>query len=181
MNSFAFLRDFPFGWLWLFLFGVILFRAGGTYALGRLIARGATRSPRIRRMTSSARFARAKRLIDDYGVTVVVLGFLLIGVQTVIHLAAGTTRMRLGHYLPGLVIGGAVWALIYSTVGFVGFTAVSAAYREHPVLTVLVAAGVLLGVLASIVVNRHLGRKRTAAEAADGHRIPADLPGGAAE
>src|SRR5699024_5342552 len=46
-------------------------------------------------------------------------------------------------YIPALVVGGAVWATIYTTIGSVSVAAIAAAYTRWPVPTVVVT--VLLG------------------------------------
>src|SRR5699024_4243627 len=58
--------------------------------------------------------------------------FLMIGIQTVLNLAAGTTGASCRRYLPALAGGGAAWATIYSTLGLVGFQALAGGYQAAP-------------------------------------------------
>ncbi|WP_309132866.1 VTT domain-containing protein [Brevibacterium sp.] len=131
---------------WLILFGIILARAGGTFLLGRLARKGMRRIQRVEKIMSGPKYRKAERMIERYGAPVIVLSFLMIGVQTVLNLAAGTTGMSYRRYVPALVIGGSLWALIYSTVGFIGFRALAHAYEAAPGLTVGLGACVVLAI-----------------------------------
>ncbi len=136
----------PIAVTWLILFGIILARAGGTFLLGRLARRGMRRIERVEKIMSGPKYQRAERMIERYGAPVIVLSFLMIGVQTVLNLAAGTTGMSYRRYLPALVLGGSLWALIYSTVGFIGFRALAQAYQAAPGLTVGLGACFVLAI-----------------------------------
>ena len=67
--------------------------------------------------------------------------------------------MSLRRYLPALGIGGAVWALIYSTVGLVGLSAIATAYRENPAVTLGLSA-----VFVAAIVGLTIGLRRAEAE-----------------
>ena len=128
--------SFPIAVTWLIMFGIIICRAGGTFLLGRLARKGIRRFDRIEKIMSGPKYRRAEDTIDRFGAPVVALSFLTVGLQTVVNLAAGTTGMRYRRYVPALAVGGSLWALIYSTVGFLGFKAVAKAYQAEPGLTV---------------------------------------------
>ena len=66
------------------------------------------------------------------------------GFQTLINLASGVTRMSLRHYLPAVVVGSVIWALVDATIGFVGFTAVTALYARSPLLAIGITAAAAL-------------------------------------
>lgn len=141
-----------FAGLWV----VVFLRANATYWLGRAVLAGATHT-RLRRVTASAGFQRAQDLVERWGAPVVSLSFLTVGFQTAANLSAGVTRMPLRHYLPAVVVGGAAWALIYSTLGLVGWSAVALAWRRWP-------AGVLIaGALALIALVWFVTRRMHAA------------------
>lgn len=108
-------ENWPVAALFVFLFGLAFTRAGATYAL----ARGA-REVGDRRTTLLDRpgVARAERTVRKYGAPAVSLCFLTVGIQTAVHLAAGSLRMPLRRYLPALALGALVWATLYSTIGF---------------------------------------------------------------
>jgi membrane protein DedA with SNARE-associated domain len=81
-----------------------------------------------------------------------------VGFQTLMNLAAGVMRMSLRHYLPAVVVGSVIWAFIYGTIGFVGFTAVAALYEKSPLLAIslsVVAAGLLAWWIVSQVRAAH--------------------------
>src|SRR5699024_3860361 len=128
--------SFPIAVTWLILFGIILARAGGTFLLGRLARTGIRRIERVDRMMSGPKYRKAEAMIERYGAPVIAVSFLMIGIQTVLNLAAGTTGMSYRRYLPALAVGGAMWATIYSTVGLIGFKALAAGYQAAPGLTV---------------------------------------------
>lgn len=139
--------SFPIAVTWLILFGIILARAGGTYLLGRLARTGIRKIDRVDKIMSGPKYRKAEDMIDRFGAPVIALSFLLIGVQTVLNLAAGTSAMRLRRYLPALVVGGSLWALIYSTVGLIGFKALAKAYEVAPGLTIGVGACFVLAIV----------------------------------
>lgn len=88
--------------LFVFLFGVAFARAGATYAL----ARGACNvGSRHTALLQRPGVARAEGAVRRYGAPVVTLCFLTVGVQTAVHLAAGSLRMPLRRYLPALALG----------------------------------------------------------------------------
>ncbi|MGC2941094.1 MULTISPECIES: DedA family protein [unclassified Brevibacterium] len=127
--------SFPIAVTWLIMFGIIICRAGGTFLLGRFARKGIRKFERVEKIMAGPKYRRAEDTIDRFGAPVVALSFLTVGLQTVVNLAAGTTGMRYRRYVPALVVGGSLWALIYSTVGFLGFKAVAKAYQAEPGLT----------------------------------------------
>ncbi|MCZ9337829.1 hypothetical protein NGM37_08560, partial [Streptomyces sp. TRM76130] len=73
------------------LYVIVLLRAGGTYAVGRLAGAGARRSSLAARY-SSDRFRRVEGAIQRWGAPVVAVSFLTVGFQTVANLLAGSMR-----------------------------------------------------------------------------------------
>lgn len=134
------------------LFVIVMLRANGTYWFGRLLERGARRT-RAARLLSSPGYASAVARLNRWGAPLVSLSFLTIGVQTLVNLAAGATRMPLRSYLPAVTVGCVVWAVIYGTVGMIGFRAVGLLWQRSPALT-LVLAGLLASVAALLVRRR---------------------------
>lgn len=151
--------------VWALLYLIVLCRAGATYALGRAARRGAARFRRIDTLLRSAKYRRVEEQLHRWGAPLVALSFLTIGFQTVVNAAAGATRMALIRYLPALALGGAAWALIYSTIGFVGFAAIAVAYQRAPLLTIA-ALAVLLCALVLFVIVRIRTRSRSSASTA---------------
>ncbi|GAA1842421.1 DedA family protein [Brevibacterium marinum] len=143
--------SFPIAVTWLILFGIILARAGGTFLLGRLARRGFRKIDRIDTIMSGPKYRKAEAMIERWGAPVIVVSFLMVGVQTVLNLAAGTTGMSYRRYIPALAVGGSLWALIYSTVGLIGFKALVTAYAAAPGLTVGVGACFVLAIVGLVI------------------------------
>ncbi|WBL19918.1 DedA family protein [Citricoccus sp. NR2] len=146
--------NMPLVWVWLALFCIVFARAGATYVVGRLVRRGAARFERAEKLLASPSYLTAEARINRWGAPVVAVSFLTIGFQTLANLSAGATRMSAWRYLPALVVGGAAWATIYSTIGFVGFEAVSRAYARWPVGTVVFGVAVLVALVLLVTVRR---------------------------
>lgn len=122
------IEGLPFPLAVAILFVVVLLRGNATYWVGRVAHTGVGRT-RARELLSSAGFRSAQTLISRWGAPVITVSFLTIGFQTVANLAAGATRMPLRRYLPAMIIGCGLWAIIYATVGFVTFAALRRALR----------------------------------------------------
>ncbi|CAM5276242.1 hypothetical protein GCM10010329_46440 [Streptomyces spiroverticillatus] len=125
------------------LYVIVLLRAGGTYAVGRLAHAGAQRSRFAERM-ASPKFQRVQRAIQRWGAPVVAVSFLTVGFQTAANFLAGTMRMPLSRYLPALFLGGAAWALVYATVGVGALKVLGKLFSENTALAVGVVAALVL-------------------------------------
>lgn len=140
------------------LFVIVMLRANGTYWLGRGLSAGTSRS-RYAALLESAGYRRAQAWLERWGAPVVTLCFLVVGVQTLVVLAAGVGRMSLRRFLPAVVLGCVMWAIIYATIGFLSIATVSALYAFSPLLT-FVLGSLLLVALAAFVTTRVLQRRR---------------------
>lgn len=143
--------SFPIAVTWLIMFGIIICRAGGTFLLGRLARTGIRKIERVDKIMSGSKYRKAEGMIERFGAPVIAVSFLMIGVQTVLNLAAGTTGMSYRRYLPALAVGGAMWATIYSTVGLIGFKALAAGYQAAPGLTVGLAVCFALAIIGLVI------------------------------
>jgi len=152
------LRSWPYPLTVAALFVIVLVRANATYWVGRGARSGADRT-RLHPLVSSPGFLRAERLLERWGAPLVTACFLTVGVQTVVNLAAGATRMSLRRYLPAVALGSAVWAVLYATVGFATFSAWQRLYQLSPAAAVVVVAVLVLALVG--FVTRQL-RHRTA-------------------
>lgn len=148
------------------LFGIVMLRANATYWLGRALQRGARRT-RAAAMMESPGYERAVARLNHWGTPVVSLSFLTIGVQTLVQLAAGATRMPLRRYLPAVTVGCLAWAIIYGTVGAIGFRAFGLLWQLSPALTLVMLA--LLGVALGFFIVRRVRESRAG-------RVDAPLP-----
>jgi membrane protein DedA with SNARE-associated domain len=138
-----FLAGWPYPLTLVTLFVVVLLRAGATYALGRGAHAGADRT-RLARLVRRPGFRRAERLVARWGAPVVTASFLTVGVQTLVNLAAGLARMPLRRYLPALLVGGALWAVLYATVASAGLAAWQRLWELSPVAAIVVVVALLL-------------------------------------
>lgn len=129
----------PFAVVVVALFAIVMARANATYWLGRGLAAGAERS-RWQRLLTSPHYASGARWLNRWGAPAVSLSFLTVGIQTMVNLAAGVTRMPLRRYLPAVTVGCIIWAFMYGTVGFIGWFAVVRLWERSPALTVAVLA-----------------------------------------
>ncbi|CAL9643829.1 hypothetical protein SUDANB145_06403 [Streptomyces sp. enrichment culture] len=143
------------------LYVIVLLRAGGTYAVGRLAGAGARRSKFAARY-SSDRFRRVERAIQRWGAPVVAVSFLTVGFQTAANFLAGSMRMPLPRYLPALLVGGAGWALIYATAGLGALELLGRLFAERTEFGVAAIVAVLLAVCGGVVYRR---RRKTLAPA----------------
>lgn len=110
------LLELPLGWGLLAFWCIAMLRANGSYWLGRGIAAGTSLS-RFSHLLDSPLYRRAQVMAERWGVLAVPLSFLTVGVQTFVQISAGVARMPLRRYLPAVAVGGAIWALIYATIG----------------------------------------------------------------
>lgn len=131
------------------LFVIVMLRANATYWLGRGMAAGAERT-RLAKLLESKHYANATRWLARWGAPAISLSFLTVGIQTVINLAAGMTRMPMRRYLPAVTVGCVLWAFLYATVGFIGWAAVVRLWTLSPAALVAVlvvaAAGIVWAV-----------------------------------
>jgi len=107
------LAALPVWQAFLALFASAMVRSNGTYWVGR----GAMAGWRRHRGTRGDLTARAEALLRRFGPFAVTLSYLTVGIQTAIHLTAGVVRMPVRWYLPAAVVGSALWAVLYATVG----------------------------------------------------------------
>ena len=133
------------------LFVIVMLRANATYWLGRAIIAGAGHT-RWARLLNSRAYAVGSAWLNRWGAPAVALSFLTVGVQTMVNLSAGVSRMPLRRYLPSVTVGSVIWAFLYGTVGFAGFVAVQRLWVESPALTI--GAGTLLVIVVAVVLTR---------------------------
>lgn len=143
--------DAPFAVVVAALFVIVMARANATFLLGRSIAAGARRT-RALKLLESRHYATGERWVHRWGAPAVALCFLTVGIQTMVLLAAGITRMPLRRYLPAVIVGSIMWALLYGTVGMIGFKALVLLWNRSPWL--IIALTVLMTGLVVWVVRR---------------------------
>ncbi|MDO5676907.1 MAG: VTT domain-containing protein [Propionibacteriaceae bacterium] len=137
--------DAPFAVVVATLFVIVMLRGNATYLLGRGIAAGARRT-RAAKLMESKHYATGAKWLNRWGAPAVAFCFLTVGLQTMVLLAAGITRMPLRRYLPAVIIGCIMWAFLYGTVGMIGFKAIGLLWAQSPWLVLalaLLAAGLI--------------------------------------
>lgn len=147
------------------MFVIALLRGNATYWVGRGVTTGVIRLSRHREPSPHRRraLARAQALISRWGVLAVPLSFLTVGLQTAVNATAGALKMPLRRYLPAVVVGAALWAVLWFTAGLAVIGAAIEMVLGSPwllVALVLVAAG-----LGGWLLLRH--RRQDAAVAVD--------------
>ncbi|MFZ6991429.1 DedA family protein [Curtobacterium sp. RRHDQ66] len=158
----SFLDGLPFWWLVLALFVIVFCRAQATYWIARGAVAGASRS-RWGRWLDSAAVRRGSALLDRWGLPVVTVSFVTVGLQTVMNAAAGLARVPWWRYLLAMVPGCVAWAFLYATVGLAVFWAVVAALAGSP--WGITAVAVLVVAAVALVTVLHRRRNRTGGSA----------------
>jgi membrane protein DedA with SNARE-associated domain len=151
------------------LFVVVLLRTNATYWVGRGLAAGYGKT-RFARRWNPSKLDGARRLIDRWGPFAIVLTFLTVGLQTAVNLAAGLGRMHLRYYIPATVVGSAIWALVYATVGLAAVELVLEHAAASPWAWAIVAAAL---VLVGVHVARSGARRKKPADTDVASRVDA--------
>lgn len=156
-------------WLFIFLFMVVLLRAQSTYWLARGAASGAVLATgRQGFLGAMARWfdgpvpRKGAAMLDKWGIIVIPLCFLTVGIQTAVNAGAGLVRMRWSTYTIAMIPGCVLWALLYGLGTLAVFAAAIRAVAGSPWGWVGLALIVAL-IAAKIVWGR---RKRRAVNAA---------------
>lgn len=146
------MQGWPVWAVFLFLFGGAFVRGNVTYWIGRAIRAGGARS-RWAGQLERPGMVRAEQIVTKFGPPAVSIGFLTVGIQTAINLAAGVLRMPQSRWLPAVTVGAILWSLLYTTVGL---AFVAAILGEAEWWWALIAAAVIASI---VLVSRRLSRK----------------------
>ena len=126
-------------WLFVFLFFVVLFRAQATYWLARGAASGAVLATgRQGFLGAVARWfdgpvpRKGAAMLDKWGIIVIPLCFLTVGIQTAVNAGAGLVRMRWTTYTIAMIPGCVLWALLYGLGMLAVFAAAVRAIAGSP-------------------------------------------------
>ena len=132
------------------LFVIVFLRAQGTYWLARAIPAAAER--RAASGKSRGKFTRwflgptprkGASILEKWGVIVIPLCFLTVGVQTAVLAGAGLVRMNWRKFTLAMLPGAAAWALLYGIGLLAVWTAAVTAVAGNPwsyvVIVVVVA------------------------------------------
>lgn len=128
--------------LFAFFFAGAVARGGFTYGLGRGLRAADTKKSGF---LTGERVARAEQLVRRFGAPAVSLAFLTVGVQSAVMAAAGVLRMPARRFVPALVVGGLIWATIYTTIGLAVIYAFWGRAETRWLLAAALAAAVVAG------------------------------------
>lgn len=142
--------DYPIAVTFVLLLSVVTLRAQGTYWLARTVRAAALRGdlrPESWRARVDAWLDRrvsghGTDIVKRFGLVVIPLAHLTVGLQTVVLAAAGLLRITWWQFSLAQLLGGLAWAGIYTTVGFAVWWAAVSATLGHWWLAVLLIAGV---------------------------------------
>lgn len=128
----------PFWALFAFFFAVAAVRTQATYWLARLAATWSAGPSGGERPRSGGRplwllragrwlqrvsAGRGMRAVERWGLVAVPASFLATGTKTAVNGAAGLLRLPYGRYTAAMLVGCALHATIYATVGWAAWTA----------------------------------------------------------
>ena len=122
-----------------FLFFVVLLRAQGTYWLGRLAAAGALKASdrnglvgRIAHWFNGPTPRKGAALLERWGLIIIPLCFLTVGIQTAVNAGSGVVRLRWRTYTLAMIPGCVAWALMYGVGMLAVWQAALAAVAGSP-------------------------------------------------
>lgn len=155
-----------------FLFFVVFFRAQGTYWLGRAVPAGLLRTKResgvLFRLANWFRGPTPRKgasLLERWGLIVIPLCFLTVGLQTAVLAGAGVVQMRWRRFTLAMLPGAVAWALLYGLGMLAVWTAAVKAIAGSPWawvgLTAILGAFYLFTVLKRRQTGRLLARANT--------------------
>jgi membrane protein DedA with SNARE-associated domain len=157
------------GWwaVFVFLVGVVFFRAQGTFWLGRWARKGAEatatsanpRAAAMARKLSGPGADRARGYLERWGFLGIPASFLTVGFQTMVNASAGFIRMRWDLYTVAMIPGCLAWAAIYTLVTF----SLVEAWTRSPALLVVGIVTVAGLIAAAFAITR---QRRSAGSAA---------------
>lgn len=110
---------------------------------------------------SSSRTERGMSLIRRWGLPVIPLGYLTVGIQSLIFIGAGILRVPALTFTLVQIPGALAWALIYTTIGFAMWNATIAALAGSPA-GLLTLAAIIIAIAAIVTIRR---RRRSEAKA----------------
>lgn len=150
-----FFLGLPLGWAIAALFSGAMIRSNTTYWLGRGVAAGARRT-RWEKYADSPLMRRAEAMTARFGPFAVTLCFLTVGLQTAVIGSSGIARMPLRRFLPAVIVGCLIWAVVYATIGLAAIAAWFALILASP--WAAAGAAVAIAVVVLLLVKRHATR-----------------------
>ncbi len=163
----SWMQGLPFWALYAAFFCGAFMRGQATYWAGRGAAYAAHRPAehglRARYQDKAHCWAtpEAQRALQRFGLPLVSLAYLTVGLQTVILASAGLLRFSWKAFTAAQLLGCAAWAGIYATIGFAAWEALLGATLTGPLLWgVLLAIAAVVGA-ATFALYRHTKKAPT--------------------
>lgn len=160
-----------------FLFFVVFFRAQGTYWIARAIPAVVNKaSGKLTWLQGLARWAngpvprKGAAILERWGIIVIPLCFLTVGLQTAVLAGAGLVRMNWAKFTLAMLPGCVAWAFLYGYGLLAVYTAAVRAAAGSPWAWLVLAC--VAGLVALVVVKR---RREGAAKAV--LEVPAEAEG----
>lgn len=116
--------DWPVWFVFIAFWCGAMMRSNGTYWIGRGLRAGGHRT-RLAAQLDRPSVGRAEAFVGRWGAAAVALGFLTVGVQTLINAAAGVLHMPLVRFVPATAVGSLMWAALYTSAGVAIWEAVA--------------------------------------------------------
>ncbi|WP_350258936.1 hypothetical protein [Scrofimicrobium sp. R131] len=144
-----------------FLFVVVFCRAQGTYWLARTLPAAAARTKKTTGW--QARLAawfdgptprKGAALLERWGIVIIPLCFLTVGIQTAIIAGAGVVRMNWRRFTLAMIPGAIAWAFLYGLGLLAVWTAAVTALAGNPWSYVALVGIVALFYLLKVVKQR---------------------------
>ncbi len=151
-----FFLGLPLGWAIAALFGGAMLRSNATYWLGRGVAAGC-RHTRLEKHVNGPLMRRAEAMAARFGPFAVTLCFLTVGLQTAVIGSSGIARMPLRRFLPAVIAGSLIWAVVYATVGLAAIAAWFALILASP--WAAAGAAVAIAVVVILLVKRRRAKR----------------------
>lgn len=149
----------------LFLFCVVFCRAQATYWLGRGIVSGAVKGrEKSKILDGIAKFfegtipRKGTKIIETWGIAVISLCFLTVGLQTAVIAGAGVLRMAWLRFTLAMLPGCVAWALLYGMGLLAVWMTVLGAVAGNPWAWVAIAV-IVVGLLILWQIRRRKDEK----------------------
>jgi membrane protein DedA with SNARE-associated domain len=154
------------------LWAVVLLRSHATYWVGRAVAHGAKVETQRRigptwwlaaldRVDAWSQTPSARRGLDRvhrFGPYAVAPAYLTVGLQTATVLSAGLVSMPYRRFIPASLVGGAGWAILWGSAGFVVLDTASWVLRQPWGMAALIALAVAVVALVFMRRSRRDGQ-----------------------
>lgn len=145
------------------LFAIGFLRGQGTYWMARLAAQGiahtsersSARRQRLAAWLTGPRVAAGRRLLSRWGLPLVTICYLTLGLQTIVLASAGFVRLGWVRFTLAQIPGAIAWAVIYATIGIAAWEAAVGAAASSPwgIAAIVAIVGV---VVATVIVRRRV-------------------------